>query len=194
MNTLEKMYELPISEKSRTSGVGHFLEQDHHHINDVYVYKDSIFISMISRSGWWQKGVHDGCIIETNLKRKGKFNVVIDQLAFPHSITIIDNKLYTLEAVKGNIRIGSDRIVMQLPGFLRGLASGGGDVIYVGQSRARRLKETYDQYYNVSMDSGIYVVNIQEGIFRFIHLPEMCDVYSIMDLEQTNFFFDQEDS
>lgn len=189
IDTFEKTYELPISEKSGMSGHQHFLEQDHHHINDIYVHEDSVFISMISRSGWWQKGVFDGCILETNLRRKGNFNVVVDQLLFPHSIKIINNKLYILEAVRGNIRIGADRILIHLPGFLRGLAAGSKGVIYVGQSRPRRLRETYDQYNNISMDSGIYVVSTEEKIFRFIHLPEMCDVYSIMDLEQTDLQF-----
>lgn len=158
--------------------------RDWHHINDLHVVDDHLLVSAISVAGWWKFGVYDGGILEYDLRRPRGFSPVLSDLCFPHSVRVIDRKLHVLEAMNGNVRIGRDRVALRLPGFIRGL-DGDLNVLYIGQARNRRIREAQQRCYAVSMDSGVYVVDPDASLFRFIKLPEMCDVYNVLDLEAT---------
>jgi hypothetical protein len=43
---------------------------------------------------------------------------------------------------------------------------------------------------SISMDSGVYVSDLSNKIYRFIKLPELCDIYDIIDLNQINNFLE----
>jgi len=78
---------------------------------------------------------------------------------------------------------------LQLQGFIRGLFLHD-KIAYIGQSRNRMLNEANYYLSSISMDSGVYVSDLSNKIYRFIKLPELCDIYDIIDLNQINNFLE----
>ncbi len=181
-STFKKVDHFSITEKVSSS------RRDNCHINDLHVRGDSLFISLLSRSGWWKQGIYDGCICELDLNTKKDMVPVITNLLFPHSIKFIDDSFYILEAMNSRLLSGRNEVILQLNGFIRGL-DGNHQVLYIGQSRNRRIKEAVRYHSPVSMDSGIYVVSPETKVFRFVKMPEMCDIYNIIDLSQKDSIF-----
>jgi hypothetical protein len=155
---------------------------DRCHINDLHIEGDTLFYSVLSKSGWWKQGLYDGGVYAIDLISSEK-KTVIESVNYPHSIGFIGNSFYVLESMRGRLITGRQEVIFQLNGFLRGL-DGDEELLYVGQSRNRRLDETRHYYSPISIDSGVYVLNRKEQLYRFIKVPEMCDVYSIVDLEK----------
>ncbi len=161
-------------------------QRDACHVNDLHVYRDTLFVSMISRTGWWREGIYDGSVCGINLGRdNSKPRVVLDNLLFPHSIQFIEKTFYVLESMPSNITSGQGRVIMRLNGFIRGL-DGHDGILYVGQARNRRVREAVRFQSPLSMDSGVYVIDTETQVYRFIKMPEMCDIYNILDLTRLN--------
>jgi hypothetical protein len=154
---------------------------DRHHINDLYVKQDTIFISMISRSGWWKSGIYDGGVFAMDLTSTKSITPLMTGLKFPHSIKFINNELHILESASGRILSGKYYTIAQLNGFLRGL-DGNAEILYVGQSRERRINDAVRYYSPVSIDAGIYVINPDNKIYKFIKMPERCEIYAVLAL------------
>lgn len=172
-DSLKKIGELPISEKSKVKG------KDCHHINDLYLHGDSLLVSVISRSGWWKSDIFDGSVLEFDLKSKHKYPTpILTDLVYPHSLQFYNNKFYLIEALKGEVIDGSRDLVIKLPGVLRGLACDG-TLFYVGQSLIRRKADVERYFDGISMDCGIYIVDPESKVYRFVKLPHMADVYNI---------------
>lgn len=175
--TFEIKSYIPITNKKHEYG------RDNCHINDLAVRGNSVFVSMISRSGWWKKGVYDGCILEVDLTGQTNAIQLINDVLFPHSINFIDDSFISLESLTGKIINGRKQVVGQLGGFIRGLDYDK-NLFYVGQARNRRLDEATKYIDTLSMDSGIYIFDAVSRMYRFIKMPEKCDVYSIVVLEK----------
>ncbi len=152
------------------------------HVNDLFVEGNRLFASMISYSNLRKSGMYDGCIIEIDLPSREVLGPVMHDLLFPHSIKIVGKNFYVLESLTGRFVNGKKRTVARLPGFIRGLYINN-NLAYIGQSRNRMLNEATGYIPTLSMDSGIYVLDLQSSLYRFIKMPEMCDVYDIIDLD-----------
>lgn len=178
--TFERVDEWYISISNDSADVG--VERTSH-VNDLTINNDTLFISQISQNGWWKQGIYDGCISQISLlsSRKNQ-HVVMPELLFPHSVKFIAGEFYVLEAATGCIRTGKKDVHCQLNGFLRGL-DGNNELLYIGQSRNRRIQEALRYHSPVSMDSGIYVFSREHQVYRFIKMPEMCDIYNILDID-----------
>ena len=68
-------------------------KKDNHHVNDPFVYGDSLFISMFSFSGNWLNEVYDGGVMELGLETGEVLGTPIEDKWMPHSICRIDGKL-----------------------------------------------------------------------------------------------------
>lgn len=159
---------------------------DRHHINDLTIVENRVIFSLLSRSGWWKNEIYDGGIYQMNLKSPDEPVPLITDLVFPHSITFSDGNFYFLESMTGKLKRGSHQTIAKLPGFIRGLTKSD-NMLYIGQSRNRRIT-TANQFLDaISMESGVFILDEQTSVFRFIKLPEMSDVYSIYNLEDTDF-------
>lgn len=163
---------IPITTKKHEHG------RDNCHINDIAVRGNFVFVSMISKSGWWKKGLYDGCVLEIDLYGNTEVISLMDNLLFPHSLKIIDDSFILLESLTGKVLSGRKQVIAQLGGFIRGLTFDD-QLLYVGQARNRRLNEASKYLDTISMDSGLYVLDAQTRIYRFIKLPEKCDVYDL---------------
>ncbi len=157
------------------------------HVNDLFVCGDRLFVSMISFSSMRKNGVYDGCVMEIDLPSQKIVGPIMSNLLFPHSIKIHKKNFYVLESLTGKLFNGKGQIVLQLQGFIRGLFIHD-KIAYIGQSRNRMLNEANHYLSSISMDSGVYVSDLSKKIYRFIKLPELCDVYDIIDLNIINHF------
>lgn len=154
---------------------------DIHHVNDLFIEGDDLYCSVISVSGKWKQGALDGAVYRISLEDTSKRELILKDLRFPHSIRRLDGNIVALESMSGMFNFGDNARSFRLPGFVRGLEIVDG-VSYVGQSRQRRIALAKSLSLGISMDSGVYVIHNQESLFRFIKLPEMCDVYGLIDL------------
>ena len=95
-------------------------KKDNHHVNDPFVYGDSLFISMFSFSGNWLSEVYDG-VDEIDLETNEIIGQVITNKWMPHSIMRVNGKLTVLNSMEGELWSGSYDLVGKTHGFARGL-------------------------------------------------------------------------
>lgn len=176
MDSFDKVEEIPLSYKSTDKG------GNYHHVNDICLYNDKMYISVISKSGNFYNGFLDGVVYELDFKKDREPVPIMENLLFPHAIQVVNDKLMLLNSFNGDILTIANEQVANLPGFIRGMDSKEG-LLYIGQSRHRQLEKAKLHYQGVSMDSGVYVVDPESRIHRFIHMPEMCDIFNIRILE-----------
>ena len=154
---------------------------DHYHVNDLCVIDNALFYTVFSRTGWYRRGVSDGAVLSRPVGQQGEISTVLSGLHSPHSVRFVDGQLIVLESSQGDVTSGRGLRLAHLPGYLRGL-DGSRGLLYLGQSRHRRL-DLCSNPNTISMDSGLHIVDSSNRISRFVHLPTMCDVYDVLDLE-----------
>ena len=172
MGSFNKIREIPLSYKSADKG------GNYHHVNDLCLYRDKIYLSIISRSGNFYNGFLDGVIMELDYLNDQPPVAILDGLLFPHAIQVVNDKLMLLNSFNGDVLTIANEQITNLPGFIRGMDSKDG-LLYIGQSRHRQLDKAKVHFDGVSMDSGVYVVDPETRMHRFIHMPEMCDIFNV---------------
>ncbi|HDQ16160.1 MAG TPA: DUF4915 domain-containing protein, partial [Bacteroidetes bacterium] len=152
------------------------------HINDLELYKDKLYISAISKSGNFYNDFLDGVIYELDYQNSNTLVPVLEGLLFQHAIKKFNDTLIFLNSFNGDVLNIANENIVNLPGFIRGLDCQG-DLLYIGQSRHRRLEKAKKYFNGISMESGIYVVDIETKMYKFILMPEMCDIFAIQIIE-----------
>lgn len=120
--------------------------------------------------GWRPSKAEGGIIMDVE-----KNEVLLDELAMPHSPRIYDGKLYCLLSAMGQlIRVdvekGSYEVVQQFEGYVRGMAKED-DYLFVGLSKLRKKSSSFG-------DLPIAEKSIKCGI-DIIHFPTMNRVAQI---------------
>jgi len=151
----------------------------HHHINDLFVHNDSLFISMFSFSGNWKLGVYDGGILEVDLNNPELMSPVVTNCWMPHNPMVINDSLHYCDSMRGAVRIGTWKTLIEINGFARGLAYDG-DFYYVAQSMHRYIDRCPDNVANISLDTGIFVVDKEYKITRFIPIHGMISIHALL--------------
>lgn len=128
-----------------------------HHMNDVCLDGDSLYISMFSKTGNVQRYCFDGAIVEYDLDADKVVGAVVDNLWQPHSVRIINGNLCYLDSMRGNLHTTSHKIKTHLNGFVRGLDFDG-RYYYIGQSLHRYFDRMSGYTNNISMDCGFFYV------------------------------------
>jgi hypothetical protein len=157
-------------------------KEDLHHINDICVSQEGLYVSMISLSGlpksFW-RDFQDGAIIEldkTNLQPK---RIIKDYLSFPHSVKLFNDQIYFCESLKFNLSCVNG-VIARFDGFTRGLEFDG-TLFYVGQSVFRStIPSNVD---SVSIEAGIHVFDPVFKLKRFIKMPVQ-NIYAILNLDK----------
>ncbi len=163
-----------ISQKSTQKGGGL------HHINDLTIADDSLFVTCFSITGVWKNDFMDGGIFEYDVNNIQKSpNVLINTLWKPHSIEYINNKICYLDSMRGNLHIGNQVVAGYFQGFARALAYDN-RFYYVGQSEAMYLKELFHINSNTILNSGIYMFDATNKVSRFYTFPELSNVHDIL--------------
>jgi hypothetical protein len=171
-----KVGEVVVSNKYERIGIAQ------HHTNDVCVFEDSVFLSMISYSGNWKKSVHDGVIVEIDIDTLQVRGVVVSGLWYPHSPTIIKGNLCYCDSMRGTIHNNTWKTLARFNGFVRGIAHDG-QYYYVGQSSHRYIDRIEGTSDNISLDTGIYLIEEQSKITKFFAMPNLVDIKSILVYE-----------
>ncbi len=168
LQTLTKQAEFILS----TTG------KDAHHINDLYISKDKLLLSMFSLSGEWQgkqPDQWDGGIVAFDRHNFNPKGIVIDGLMAPHSISLHNGSLYYCDSLNFNVsnfdlNVKKKKIISQYNGFTRGLFFDK-NIVVVGQSKMRHLQKMKRNFSEVSFEGGIHLYDHEAKVSRFIKLP-----------------------
>lgn len=149
-----------------------------HHVNDLCVHNDSLYVSMFSVSGNWKIGMFDGVILEFDLEEPKIIPPVATNLWLPHSPTMINGILCYTDSMRGKVYVGSQKVMTQFNGFVRGIAYDG-EFYYVGQSMHRYVNRRLGTTNNISLDTGIFMVDAVSKMTKFFATPHLTDINAL---------------
>ncbi|MTH55487.1 hypothetical protein GKZ89_19015 [Bacillus mangrovi] len=142
------------------------------HVNDLFIEKDRLFVSMFS-----YKGKKKGVIAEYSLKSRKLIKVRHKHLHQPHSIKKDGKDLYYCVSAEFTVRKNKSDLFKGL-GYLRGMDVKG-DMVYIGQSESRHIDKLLENHHNILFDCGVYVYNMQTKLCSFFHIPAG-EIYQIL--------------
>lgn len=111
------------------------------HVNSVAQLNGNIYVSLFGArpEGGWGNSTGGQILDVTNNK------VICEGLSHPHTVTAVGDEIWWLESKAGKVHRYSEAevhsVVVELPGYLRGLAVDG-DTFYVGASAKRRTSRS----------------------------------------------------
>lgn len=141
-----------------------------HHVNDLLVIGDSLYLSMFSLTGNWKRDVFDGGVLEYDLAGGAWIGAPVRDLWMPHSVEFVDGSLVVLDSLRGELRKNNARPTGRFPGFARGLAHDGAR-FFVGQSRNRNFSAVLGDSLNVAIDTLITVFDEHTKVSKSFALP-----------------------
>lgn len=151
-----------------------------HHLNDVCVTDNHIYVSYFSHSGNWKRGAYDGGISQIPFDQIGIAPVpVVTGLWQPHSPKIIDGELCYLDSMRGRLHTTTHTIAGEFPGFARGLAHDG-RFFYVGQSENMYLSRLISTSNNIMLNAGFYLFDRETKASRFFPMFDHMNVHDIL--------------
>lgn len=165
--------EISFSEKFKKTGV------PQHHINDCCVYGDYLYVSMFSYSGNWKIGLYDGCILQFDIDSRECLGTVATDLWMPHTPIVINGVLHYCDSMRGIVTDTTWRVMTQFNGFIRGITYDG-TYFYVGQSTHRYIDRRAGTTNNISLDTGIFLVDAAHKTTRFYSMPELSDLNTVI--------------
>ena len=169
--------EIPLSYKKSRFNV------PKHHCNDCFIWEDSLYVSMFSRTGNWQNDVFDGCILEFDIETKENLGPIKENLWMPHNIQMIEGSLHVLNSLPGELLANNFQVIGKFPAFTRGLDYDG-IYYFIGQSRNRNYSKNIGVSNNISIDAGVIVFDPTTKASRFLQLPpKISEIHSILLIE-----------
>lgn len=131
--------------------------------------------------GWRPDKAHGGVIMDVE-----KNEIVIDELAMPHSPRIYDGALYCLlsalgQLIKIDVAKGSYEVKHQFEGYVRGMAKHG-DYLFIGLSKIRKKSSSFG-------DLPIAEKSLKCGV-EILHFPSMSKVAQIQYLTSVEELYD----
>ncbi len=161
-----------------------FLERGdgQHHINDITVAGDQLYVSYFSYSGNWKKGGMDGGVSEIDLNNTSAGPLrVFTGLWMPHSIEFLDGSLCVLNSMRGELYTGTQTVAGTFPGFARGLTFDG-RFYYVGQSEDMYMSRLFGVSSNIMCNAGLYLFDSLTKVSRFYSFPYIMNVHDLLML------------
>ena len=160
---------------------GEQLGSAQHHINDLCLADNDIYISMFSLSGSWKRGIFDGGVLRVNLD-DNSFHPVANNLSLPHSVRIFDRSFTVLNSFAGNMESFGKYKDYTFNGFLRGFDIDD-SYFYFGESRNRNSTGLKPKRYPVSIDTNMQIVDRTFDYSRRIPLPAyLSEIHSILKM------------
>ena len=168
-----------IKNKIQISKKINYEKTPHHHCNDCVSHKNSVYVSMFSKSGNWKLDSFDGAIMEIDLNQKKTVSTLTENLWMPHNPKIINGAFYVLDSLRGDLKGNNFNTIGSFPAFTRGLAHDG-SFFYIGQSRNRNFSKNIGINNNTSIDAGITIFDEQKKISRFLQVSsKISEIHSI---------------
>lgn len=172
LKSLKPVRTITLSDKFRNTG------QYAHHMNDIWLDGESLYISMFSYTGNVQKNYFDGVIAEYDLKSDRMIGPLAYDLWQPHTVKIINQSLCFLDSMRGNLHTTSQKIESHFNGFVRGLDYDG-YYYYVGLSVHRYFDRMQGTSNNISVDCGIYILDSESKACRFLPMKYITDINTL---------------
>ena len=155
-----------------------------HHLNDVCVSDDHMYVAYFSHSGTWKKGNYDGGVSEYSLNDLSRQpEKVVTGLWKPHSPEIIEGDLCYLDSMRGHLCTTNQVVAGEFHGFLRGLAHDG-RFYFVGQSEDMYMSQRFGVAGNIMLNAGFYLFDKATRASRFYPLPDNMNVHDLLILER----------
>jgi hypothetical protein len=157
-------------------------KQDNHHINDLCVFGDSLFVSMFSVSGNWTNECYDGGVVEIDLTRSEEnfeFTTVIQNLWMPHSISRFRGSLLTIDSMRGQLLDLNWRVVGEFSGFVRGLDFWDGNFI-LGISEHRYPEKLPRSVLNIPINAAIVIFDPQTKLSKSVNIKNTNSIHSVL--------------
>jgi|AntAceMinimDraft_17_1070374.scaffolds.fasta_scaffold00443_16 hypothetical protein len=170
--TYKMVNEIFISEKWKREAIAQ------HHLNDLCVHRDSLYVSMFSLSGNWKRGVYDGGILEIDIETMKIKTPVVTNLWMPHSPVMINGNLCYCDSMRGTVYNTTWKNITIFNGFVRGIAYDG-MFFFVGQSMHRYVDRLEHATNNISLDTGIFIIDEHNKTTKFFSLPQLVDIKAI---------------
>jgi len=158
-------------------------KKDNHHVNDLLVHDNSLYVSVFSLSGNWMNDVYDGGILEVDLETGQPVGPVASGLWMPHSISRFNGRLCYVDSMRGELYDTTWGRTGHFYSFIRGLDFDG-RYYYVGASEHRYPEKLNTD--NISLDAGFYLFDPATKMSRFFPIPQTEAVHSIAVKSQDN--------
>ncbi|MCL6443873.1 MAG: TIGR03032 family protein [Alicyclobacillus sp.] len=153
-------------------------DTDVHHVNDLCIDKDTMYVSMFSyEANWRHAPVDSGTIVEYSLRTHRVTKILYNGLKQPHSVTVFGNELFYCDSGRMLVKQGQ-RAIFQSIGWTRGLDLID-NLVFIGQSHSRNTSITSTDKLNVSLDCGVHIFDRSTRTSTFLSLPSQ-EVYSIL--------------
>ncbi len=167
-----------FSDKNHRDGI-----TSQHHLNDVCIDGDYIYVSYFSLSGNWKLNIQDGGISEFHIDRLGSGgNVVVSGLWKPHSPKIINGELCYLDSMRGKLHTGNQFSSGEFHGFVRGLTFDG-RFYYIGQSEDMYISKRFKVSNNIMLNAGFYLFDMETKASRFYPMLDNMNIHDLLVLE-----------
>lgn len=157
-----------------------------HHLNDVCIAEDHLYVSYFSYGGAWRKGQYDGGVSEFHLDRLSEGPTPLATgLWSPHSPKFIDGNLCYLDSMRGNLHINNQTVAAGFHGFARGLAFDG-NYYYVGMSEDMYMSRVFSVRDSIMMNAGFFMVDIDTRASRFYPMLNNMNVHDLLVVQPTD--------
>lgn len=151
-----------------------------HHLNDVCIDGDFLYVSYFSFGGAWRKGQYDGGVSEYHLDRLEEGpRPLVGGLWSPHSPKIIEDTLCYLDSMRGRLYLNNQSHAAGFQGFARGLAFDG-NFYYVGMSEDMYMSRVFSIRDSVMMNAGFFMVDIQTKASRFYPMLNNMNIHDLL--------------
>lgn len=166
-------FEIQISDKYSK------YKQEQHHINDIYVRDNYLYVALFSHSGNWHRGVFDGGIMEIDLLHPEKRKIIVNDAWMPHNICFIEGDLCYLDSMRGKFYKTTEKMVGTFYGnFIRGLAFDG-QFYYIGTSESRYFDRLKGISNYIGMNAGFYLFDEETKAGKFFPLFQARQVRNV---------------
>ncbi|UED73402.1 DUF4915 domain-containing protein [Brevibacillus sp. DP1.3A] len=163
--TLTREDEIRFSQENR----------DIHHINDLWIHGNRLFLSMFSLETEWRSTEGPSGVVLEYCLDKGQITHIHNQkLSKPHTVILGEDGLYYCNSLEFEVKKDKEAI-FRCNGFTRGMEISG-DVLFIGQSVTKKITVAHEKdvrhHLNVSLDSGIHVFDRVNKVSMMIPIPD----------------------
>lgn len=171
--TFKKLDKFHFSDRFQRQGVAG------HHINDLCIVGDSIFVSYFSFTGNREQGVLDGGVSELLIDDMGSGPTqLVQNLWMPHSVEFLDGNLCYADSMRGTFYNSLHSVAGKVHGFARGLTYDN-RFYYVGQSEDIYMSRLFGISDNIMLNAGFYMFDLETKVSRFHAFMEMTHIHDL---------------
>ena len=157
-----------------------------HHINDICIDEDTLFVCYFSHSGNWKRGVFDGGVSQIPLgSLKTPPEPIVTGLWQPHSPEVIQGNICYLDSLRGRLRTTTHVIHGEFSGFTRGLTHDG-RFFFIGQSENMYASRLVGTSNNIMLNAGFYLFDTDTKVSRFYPMFGNMNIHDLLPLVPCN--------